>query len=107
VPGVSATGPFNPHFVMDIGAAYLVVGGAVAWLGWRATAAARGAGLAAAAFLAAHGAIHLAGYVGEASWGDAGWLAHLGRDFPGVFLPALIAGWIVWPSQPQLETRHA
>ena len=26
VPGVVATGPFNPHFVRDIGAAYLVAG---------------------------------------------------------------------------------
>jgi hypothetical protein len=28
VPGVSETGPYNPHFVKDIGAAYLVVGAA-------------------------------------------------------------------------------
>ena len=26
VPGVTATGPYNPHFVRDIGAAYLVAG---------------------------------------------------------------------------------
>jgi hypothetical protein len=26
VPGVSATGPFNPHFVVDIGLAYLASG---------------------------------------------------------------------------------
>ncbi|HEY0437704.1 MAG TPA: hypothetical protein VGC92_13770, partial [Phenylobacterium sp.] len=30
VPGVTATGPFNPHFVRDIGAAYLVSGTALA-----------------------------------------------------------------------------
>src|ERR1700731_3043762 len=26
VPGVTVTGPYNPHFVRDIGAAYLVAG---------------------------------------------------------------------------------
>jgi hypothetical protein len=98
VPGVTMTGPFNPHFVMDIGAAYLAVGGAFAWLTWRASAAA----LAAAGFLGLHAAIHLAGYVG-----DAAALADFGRDFPGVFLPALIAGWVAWPSHPQPEIRHA
>lgn len=30
VPGVSETGPFNPHFVQDIGAAFLVAGLALA-----------------------------------------------------------------------------
>src|SRR5215472_2018283 len=29
VPGVTQTGPFNPHFVRDIGAAYLVTGAAL------------------------------------------------------------------------------
>ncbi|MEO8115730.1 MAG: hypothetical protein ABI655_15180, partial [Phenylobacterium sp.] len=27
VPGVPSTGPFNPHFVRDIGAAYLTAAG--------------------------------------------------------------------------------
>jgi hypothetical protein len=27
VPGVNETGPFNPHFVRDVGAAFLVAGG--------------------------------------------------------------------------------
>lgn len=102
VPGVTMTGPFNPHFVKDIGAAYLVVGAAFAWVGWRASTAARGAAIAAAAFLGLHGAIHLAGYVG-----DAAGFADFGRDFPGVFLPALIAAWVAWPNQPQPEPAHA
>ena len=38
VAGVPETGPFNPHFVKDIGAAYLVVGAAFAWLAARAIA---------------------------------------------------------------------
>src|SRR5215469_1013117 len=35
VPGVTETGPFNPHFVKDIGAEYLVVGVALGWLAAR------------------------------------------------------------------------
>jgi hypothetical protein len=32
---------------------------------------------------------------------------HLVRDFPGVLLPAILAAWIAWPSQPQPEPVHA
>ena len=31
VPGVPQTGPLNPHFVRDIGAAYLVAGATLVW----------------------------------------------------------------------------
>src|SRR5882724_12990605 len=57
VPGASETGPFNPHFVQDIGAAFLVAGLALAARAWRPRywpAAVAGAG-----FLAAHALIHL------------------------------------------------
>ena len=102
VPGVPETGPFNPHFVKDIGAAYLVVGAAFAWLAASATPMARGAAAAAAGFLALHAAIHLA----EAAGAPAG-PADLARDFPGVILPALVAALLVAaPYQPK-EPRHA
>jgi hypothetical protein len=102
VPGVPQTGPFNPHFVKDIGAAYFVAGAAFAWLGVRASPAARGAAAAAAGFLGLHAAIHLA----EAAGAPAG-LADLARDFPGVILPALLAGWVVAAPYRQREPRHA
>ena len=35
VPGVTDTGPFNPHFVQDIGVAFLVAGLALAARAWR------------------------------------------------------------------------
>ena len=35
VPGVPDTGPFNPHFVQDIGVAFLVAGLALAARAWR------------------------------------------------------------------------
>jgi hypothetical protein len=102
VPGVPATGPFNPHFVKDIGAAYLVAGAAFAWLGARGSPTARGAAGAGAAFLGIHALIHLTEAVG-----DPRGLADLLRDFPGVILPALLAAWVVAsPYQPK-EPSHA
>ncbi len=85
VPGVPATGPFNPHFVRDIGAAYLV---AALGLGWFAAHQAQGwpALVCAAAFLDLHAAIHVHDAVLSPVCGQ-----DLLRDLPGVFLPALIA----------------
>src|SRR5580658_700526 len=102
VPGVTETGPFNPHFVKDIGAAYLVVGAAFAWLAARPTAMVRGAAVAAAAFLALHGLIHLS----EAA-GDPRGLADLARDFPGVILPALVALFLTLTPYGPKELRNA
>jgi hypothetical protein len=85
VPGVTATGPFNPHFVRDIGAAYVVTAGGLGWFavrpgeGWPALAA-------AAAFLTLHAAIH----VFDAACGTKP-LADAARDFAGVYLPAILS----------------
>jgi hypothetical protein len=84
VPGVTATGPFNPHFVRDIGAEYLVVGASLAVSAWRPRAA-WPAVYAAAGFLTLHAAIH----VFDAVCGTRP-LAAVARDFAGVYLPALI-----------------
>ncbi len=92
VPGVTATGPYNPHFVEDIGAAYLVVALALAWRAARPSAG-QGALVAAAGFLVLHAVIHV---VDELSGPDP--LAEFSRDFAGVFLPAILAAWIAWPS---------
>jgi hypothetical protein len=84
VPGVTATGPYNPHFVRDIGAAYLVVGASLGRFAarpreaWPALAA-------SAAFLTLHAAIH----VFDAACGTKP-LADVARDFAGVYLPALV-----------------
>ncbi len=100
VPGVTETGPFNPHFVKDIGAAYLVVGAAFAWFAARPSPTARGAVAAAAVFLGLHAGVHIL----DAAV-DPGGMADLIRDLPGVFLPALLAGWIA--TAYLKETRHA
>lgn len=90
VPGVVKTGPFNGHFVRDIGAAYLVSALALAAVAWKPHRA-WPALLAAAGFLVLHAGVHLFDTVcGRASLGD------LARDLPGVFLPALVTSVLVW-----------
>lgn len=83
VPGVTATGAYNPHFVRDVGAAYLAVTLGLGWFAWRPV---QGwpALVAGALFLIVHAAVH----VFDASC-SASTLKDLIRDFPGVYLPAL------------------
>jgi hypothetical protein len=94
VPGVIATGAFNPHFVRDIGMAYLVTFGGLVWFlvrpvqGWPAL-------VGSAAFLTLHAAIH----VFDASCGRSP-LADAIRDLPGVYLPALATAWIAFAKRP-------
>jgi len=81
---VPDTGPFNAHFVRDIGCAFLAAGGALVWA---AFAPARRWPLVAVAtlFLAAHAVLHVYDTVRGFLPGDHWWL-----DFPGVYLPALL-----------------
>ncbi len=90
VPGVTETGPFNPHFVQDIGAAFVVAGLALAARAWRPRywpAAVAGAG-----FLAAHALIHLVLIVG-------GHAHHVAFDLFAVVLPSALALNSAFPSQ--------
>ena len=101
VPGVILTGPFNGHFIRDIGAAYLATAGGLSW--W---ALDRKAGLSgvfvAAVFLDLHAMIHL---ITPFVPGCGGRPVHdLIRDFAGVFLPAIIASLIVWRGFKTRET---
>jgi hypothetical protein len=90
VPGVTQTGPFNGHFVRDIGAAYLVAAAGLCC--FAASAQARAAAQSGAAFLALHALVHL-------------WDAAAGReqahqllpDLVTIFLPAVLAVCIAWP----------
>src|SRR4051812_35554810 len=58
VPGVNDTGPLNLHFVRDVGCAYLVAAGGMAW---RAAIPASGwaAALIGSVFLLLHVALHI------------------------------------------------
>lgn len=91
VPGVTMTGPFNQHFIRDIGMIFLLVG--LAFLVGAAKAEARAWLWGSAAFwLTGHALFHvwevLAGLCGSGA---------LVRDFPLVSLPAILAlalaGW--------------
>jgi hypothetical protein len=82
--GVPDTGPFNHHFVQDIGAAYLTVGAAFAVASARPTCR-QGVALAGATFFALHAVVHIVDLVeGRLHAG------HWTLDLPGVFLPAIL-----------------
>jgi peptidoglycan/LPS O-acetylase OafA/YrhL len=88
VPGVSETGPYNPHFVHDLGAAFLVAGLALAARAWRTRywpAAVAGAG-----FLAAHALLHLA----MIAFGHD---HHAAFDLIAVVLPSALALYSAFP----------
>jgi hypothetical protein len=84
VPGVTTTGPFNQHFLRDIGLIFLFLGGA--FLIGTARPFYRVALWAAASlWLSGHALFHF----WEVAVGICGPSA-LARDFPAVTLPALI-----------------
>lgn len=85
VPGVTTTGPFNQHFLRDIGIIFLFLGAAfligAARPGYRVVLWG-----SAALWLSCHALFHF----WEVAVGICGASA-LARDFPAVTLPALIA----------------
>ena len=87
IDSVVFTGPFNPHFVRDIGCAYLASGVGLALGAWRLRWL-MPAGLTALTFLAAHAGIHL----WESTVGHTAAAAHAGLvDAAGVYGPPLLA----------------
>ena len=96
VPGVLETGPFNPHFIRDIGVAYLIAGMSLPWFAINPMV--RPAAVAATAFLALHALVHL--------WDAMAGREHVHQllvDLPTVFLPPVLAIWIVWPRASRLS----
>lgn len=87
-PGVALTGPFNPHFVVDIGFAFLVAAGGFAAyairpaLGW-------GVAAMAAAWPALHGLFHLA-HIHHAP------AAHAALEAGGVIVPGALGLFVAW-----------
>jgi peptidoglycan/LPS O-acetylase OafA/YrhL len=94
VPGVPETGPYNPHFVQDIGAAFLVAGLALAARAWRP--AYWPAAVAGAGFLAAHALIHLAAIA-------AGHDHHSAFDLAAVVVPSALALYSAFPNQGEIH----
>jgi hypothetical protein len=90
IPGASGTGPFNPHFVQDIGVAFIVAALGLAVRAWRPRywpAAVAGAG-----FLVAHAVIHLVAII-------AGHDHHAGFDLLAIVLPSALALYSALPNQ--------
>lgn len=94
VPGVAHSGPFNAHFVQDIGAAYLSAAIGLAWYARRPLGGWPGAA-GAVFFLGLHGLIHLH----HASRSPAPTQEML-RDWLGVYAPALAATAIALLGRP-------
>lgn len=89
VPGVPETGPFNPHFVRDIGCAYVVTGASLLWL--VRSAHAWPAALAAGSFLGLHAALHVVAFAQGRI--EAG---HAVSDALLVMLPAVLLPAYAW-----------
>ncbi len=92
---VEHTGPFNAHFVRDIGVAYLASALGVGLSAWR-TDWLLPAGSVALVFLGIHAGLHLM----EWSHGDeaalhAGWVDHVGVYLP----PLLLSAWMLLASR--------
>ena len=99
--GVPDFGEFNPHFVRDIGCAFVTVGGALAWAAfvprYRFPLVAM-----STLFLVAHAVLHVydtgRGAVDHHHW----WL-----DLPGVYAPAAVTLWLTVRLARQQGEAHA
>jgi hypothetical protein len=82
--GVPDTGPFNQHFVRDVGAAFATIG--VAFLAAAPKALTqRGVLLGATLFYSLHSLVHVADLVTGRLHAN-----HWGQDLLGVFLPTML-----------------
>jgi hypothetical protein len=94
VPGVVHTGPFNPHFVADIGAAFLAAGAALIARAWRP--ALWPAAVAGAAFIGLHGLIHVVDIA-------AGRAHDAATDAGLVIVPAALTLWAALPGKGEIH----
>jgi len=95
---VPDTGPFNPHFVRDIGCAFLAAGFALVWAA-RSERARFPLAATALVFLGAHALLHIYDTAVGNLPSDHWWL-----DFAGVYLPALILVGVVAALQREAKT---
>ena len=84
IPGLEAMGPFNLHFIRDVGLAFLASGAALLWGAWTCN---RGVAIAGALWPAMHGVFHVSIQIGRGLPGDlVMWF-----DFLAVIAPAFLA----------------
>ena len=86
--GVPDTGPFNEHFVRDIGVAFLAAGVAQVWAAF-APAYRAPLVVSAAIFAVGHAVLHVFDTARGAVPSD-----HWALDLPGVYLPAVLLGYV-------------
>ena len=102
VPGVTTTGPFNQHFLRDIGLIFVLIGAAFLYGAARPHVRVALWG-AATLWLAGHALFH----IWEVAVGICGPSA-LARDFPAVTLPALGAACLTaWAVRSARRTERA
>lgn len=92
VPGLPHTGPFNPHFVADIGVAYLVASLALLARAWRPRY--WPAAVVGAAFMCGHAIVHVLDIVAERT-------GNVNVDVGLVIVPALLAAWAAFPARDE------
>lgn len=97
VPGVPDRGPFNQHFVRDIGFLYLLMGAASIY-GALVVRYREALWSMSAAWLSVHAVFH----IWEVAVGICG-PQSLIEDFAGVTLPALISLWLVYKNKRTLK----
>ena len=92
VPGVTGTGPFNHHFILDVGMAFIASGALLA-LGARLNSAAANFAVAGASWPILHALIHVAG------WFTSGFPSEprvIFADAVGVVAVAVLGGTLAW-----------
>ncbi|MFD1622371.1 hypothetical protein [Thalassotalea marina] len=100
VPGVPDRGPFNQHFLRDIGFIYLLIGCAFLYGAFYAKHRLM-LWIFPAAWLVAHAFFHL----WEIAVGLCG-IEFFLIDFPGVTLPAILAIWLTYQSKPSKSNSN-
>lgn len=91
-PGAAATGPFNAHFVVDVGFAFLAGGLAFLAFAWRPKL--KLVAFGASGFLAFHALFHLANLM-------HGHMAHAATDIT-IALPVVLGLVITWPRKGEI-----
>jgi len=81
---VPDTGPYNGHFIRDLGVVFIIIAGGFCWCAWRVDRS-RPVLIVIALFYLGHAIVHLLDLI-------SGRLphSHWSIDTPAVFLPALI-----------------
>jgi hypothetical protein len=103
LPGVAETGPFNSHFVRDLGCAFLICA-AVLLLFTFTRVRLTSALIAVAVFISLHALVHLGELFAMGSH-ELGYA--LLRDLPTVYLPAILTAWLAASSYRQNRSSVA